>query len=232
MIKGKDFFSRKSKSDNFDTPFSMIEQLLEHEIFDQGKKILEPACGKGAILDILKNHFEWYDVDNIYSRDILYSENQDFLIDQSLKNIPIDYIITNPPYSIFDKFVEKAKLVAKEKFAFLGRLEFLTGINRYNNKLYFDGNYNLKTVYQFVRKANLCFNTKYNPEYIELREDGKYPAGMYHYCWMIFENGYKGEPVFKWINNNPYILRKDKKKCHLKQVFLGRILRGIQFTDV
>jgi hypothetical protein len=59
--------------------------------------------------------------------------------------------------------------------------------------------------------------------YPELREDGKYPAGAYYFAWFIFENISKIDkhsddydrfidsanfPVFKWINNDKYILRK------------------------
>jgi hypothetical protein len=211
---GKDFFSRKSKHDNIYTPYSMTEQLLENEKFDYNKSISDPACGKLlAIVEILKKHFNktklWY-------YDISMGDFVDFL----KYNINYNYILTNPPFSLWDEFVEKAKQVAAEKFAFLGRLEFLTGISRFNNKLYQDNNYPLTKVYIFVRKVNLMFNTKWNPEYTELREDGKYPAGMYHYCWFIFENANLYEdkfyndfipnhiPVIKFIDNNKYILRK------------------------
>lgn len=53
--------------------------------------------------------------------------------------------------------------------------------------------------------------------YPEIRSDGKYPAGMYYYCWLIWENmnnKYKGinnffkSPEFHWIDNNKYILSK------------------------
>ena len=56
-MKGKDFFLRKSKSDFFETPYSMTWQLLENEKFDYNKSILEPACGNGAIVDILNDRF-------------------------------------------------------------------------------------------------------------------------------------------------------------------------------
>jgi hypothetical protein len=235
---GKDFFSRKSKSDFFETPKSMTNQLLENEKFDYNKTVLEPACGNRAIRDIL---YKKFNLGNIQSFDI------NFGFDFLKWDAKFDYIITNPPFSLWDEFVEKAKDQAIEKFAFLGRLEFLTGISRYNNKIYSDSNYPLTKVYLFTRKVNLTFfdkekeiqnffdsvrpNCDYDGNklkeierrinYPELREDGKYPAGMYHYAWFIFESKYYFErnflqqpkyPIIKWINNQKYILHKEDIK--------------------
>lgn len=204
---GKDFFSRKSKSDFFETPYSMTEQLLESEKFDYGKEVLEPACGDFVISNILKNYFF-----KVGAYDIKYNI-KNFDTNFFIETAQYDYIITNPPFSLWDEFVQKAKNVATEKFAFLGRLEFLTGISRFKNNLYTDPEYPLTKVYIFVRKVNLSYNEKYPC----LREDGKYPAGMYHYAWLIFEkapenkdypnyNWYANYPIFRWINNQKYIL--------------------------
>jgi hypothetical protein len=207
-MKGKDFFSRKSKSDFFETPYSMTEQLLINEKFNYNKKILEPAMGHGAILKILRKCTL-----NTYGNDI--STGKSFFKEEN----KFDYIITNPPFSLWDEFIKKAKTVAIEKFAFLGRLEFLTGLKRFNENIYFDPEYPLTKIYLFVRKVNLSFSEEAYPK---LREDGKYPAGMYHYAWFIFEkcNGYEfiknNIPVLKMINNNPYILRKEQNENKTK----------------
>jgi hypothetical protein len=242
-MKGKDFFSRKRKDDNVYTPYSMAEQLLENEKFDYNRSVLEPASGVLAIFNVLsdKGFLPIHgDIKNGF--DFLKKENI-----TAYENKPFDYIITNPPYSLWDEFIQKAKEIAIEKFAFLGRLEFLTGISRYNNKIYSDPNYPLTKVYIFVRKVNLSFFNKEKEtqnyfdsvkpncgydgnklkeierriNYPELREDGKYPAGMYHYAWFIFESKYYFErnflqqpkyPIIKWINNQKYILHKEDIK--------------------
>jgi hypothetical protein len=204
MPKGKDFFSRKSKSDDFETPYSMTQQLFENEIFDD-RPVLEPACGNGAISKILEKKFSTV-ISSDVERCFITSDFYDY-----------KYIITNPPFSLWDDFVEKAKAVATEKFAFLGRIEFLTGLKRFNENVYYDPEYPLTKIYLFVRKVNLSFTDQYPA----LREDGKYPCGMFHYAWFIFENFKKYNqitkdimtnirPTIKMINNNPYILRKDK----------------------
>lgn len=212
---GKDFTSAKG-DDNVFTPYSMTEQFLELENFHRHWQILEPACGEmEAIINILdKNKFfnlTWYDIQE--------SENLDFIYEDQ----KYDAIITNPPYSQLNKFIAKAKQIAKIKFAFLCKITHLGSVKRFNEKIFFDPEYPLTKIYMFVRQANLRFNTKYNPEYKELREDGKYPAGMYYYCWLVWEkqeniwvqndinNGFNNIQ-FDWIDNNQYILQAGDQK--------------------
>jgi hypothetical protein len=221
-MNGKAFGHRSSKHDNFYTPFSMTEQLLENEDFDYTKSILEPSSGNGAIVKTLRKYFKDISYSDLNLEEKLdngiHSFGCDFLTDWESRLY--DCIITNPPYSLWDEFVKKAKEISKIKFAFLGRLEFLTGISRYENKLYFDEYYPLTRIHIFVRKANLSFTdadkTKIKEHeiyYPKLREDGKYPAGMYHYAWFIFEKASNGEeifpPIIKMINNQEYILGKN-----------------------
>lgn len=212
---GKDFCSRKSKSDFFETPYSMTEQFLEVEKFDYNKTVLEPASGDLAIFKVLSDiGFLPIHGDLKYGFDFL---KRDSIL--AYNNKPFDYIITNPPFSKWDKFVNKAKDIAIEKFAFLGKIEFLVGIDRFINNIYKDRDYPLTKIYIFTRQINLSFMETYP----KLREDGKYPCGMYNMGWFVFERNrfmdkntlnvtYKkfipDPPIIKWIDNNKYILRK------------------------
>jgi hypothetical protein len=221
-MKGKSFTSAKG-DDNVYTPYSMTEQLLENEEFDYNKTVLEPASGEGAITNILRNKFKLvYDNDISYHEDFLDYEK--WALDGFENILMPNYIITNPPYSQLDKFIKKAKEIAIDKFAFLCKLTHLGGIDRLNNNVFKDENYPLTKVYLFVRQANLRFTNKKLEEkgyfkYRELREDGKYPAGMYYYCFLIWERSNKCYerqllnflPVLKWIDNNKYIVRKKDK---------------------
>lgn len=119
---GKDFFSRKSKSDFFETPYSKTRQFLKIEVFLYDKSYLECACGNNAIVKVLK---EYINSDNIEYYDKNLVEKRFNFLNEWRK---YDYIITNPPYSQWDEFVAKAKQIARIKFAFLGRLEYLTGL--------------------------------------------------------------------------------------------------------
>ena len=191
--KGKNFSAnnargQRKKSDFYETPYSMTSHLLEVEDFNKSLTVCEPACGDGAIVKILEK--KW---DNVVAYDI----EKNFLWETE----NYDYIITNPPFSLAYEFVQKAKQIATEKFAFLLPLSYLHGKKRYDN-IYMDKQYGLKKVYVFTRYPMLGES---------LREDGKYNTGMMVYAWYIFENHYSGLPVIDWIDNNKDVLSKKRK---------------------
>ncbi len=193
MKKGKNFsgnnaLGQRKKSDFYETPYSMTSHLLEVEDFNKSLTVCEPACGDGAIVKILEK--KW---DNVVAYDI----EKNFLWETE----NYDYIITNPPFSLAYEFVQKAKQIATEKFAFLLPLSYLHGKKRYDN-IYMDKQYGLKKVYVFTRYPMLGES---------LREDGKYNTGMMVYAWYIFENHYSGLPVIDWIDNNEDVLSKKRK---------------------
>ena len=192
--KGKNFSANNStgkrkKSDFYETPYSMTSHLLRVEEFDKSLTVCEPACGAGAISNILKKH--WNNV-------VAYDVEKDFLLEYG----NYDYIITNPPFSIAYEFVQKAKRIATKKFAFLLPLSYLHGKKRYDN-IYMDKQYGLKKVYVFTRYPMLG-----EP----LRDDGKYNTGMMVYAWYIFENHFSGSPTIDWLDNNGDVLSKKDKE--------------------
>ncbi len=192
--KGKNFSANnvkglRKKSDFYETPYSITNHLLKVEDFDKSLTVCEPACGAGAISNILKKH--WNNV-------TAYDVEKDFLLEYG----NYDYIITNPPFSIAYEFVQKAKQVATKKFAFLLPLSYLHGKKRYDD-IYMDKEYGLKKVYVFTRYPMLGES---------LREDGKYNTGMMVYAWYIFENHYSGDPIIDWIDNNADVLSKKDKQ--------------------
>jgi hypothetical protein len=191
--KGKNFSTNNSsgkrkKSDFYETPYSITRHLLNVEDFDYKLTICEPACGDGAIVKVLQektNNVVFYDIEKNFLTEIEQ----------------YDYIITNPPFSISYEFIQKAKNVAKKKFAFLLPLSYLHGKKRYDD-IYSDKDYPLKNVYVFTRYPMLGE---------KLREDGKYNTGMMVYAWFIFEKGYDGPSIIDWIDNNSDVLSKNDK---------------------
>ncbi len=195
-MKGKNFScnnnGERNKHDMYQTPYSIIEQLLENEKFDYNKTVLEPACGKKAISLILEKKFNY-----VISTDIEFNFLQN-------EFVHYDYIITNPPFSLAFEFIQKAKEIAKEKFAMLLPLSYLHGKKRYESKIFRDENYPLTKVYVFTRYP-LLEKT--------IREDGKYKTGMQVYMWAIFEKNNSqikihNIPLIKWINNDEFVLRE------------------------
>ncbi len=189
--KGKCFSAinkgQRKKSDFYQTPYSITKQLLENENFEGN--ILEPAAGKGAITKVLK--------ENNYNDIIELDIQEDFIAPYNFVLDKFDNVITNPPYSLAFEFIEKAKKVYQKKIAMLLPLSYLHGQKRYERKIFNC----LKYIYVFTRYSLL-------ESYI--RKDGLYFTGMIVYAWYIWEKSYKGKPKIKWLDNNNYIIRKNK----------------------
>ena len=194
--KGKNFSAnnatgKRRKSDFYETPYTLTRKFLDVEYFNKNSTVCEPACGGGAITRVLKEH--WED-DKVTS----YDKETNFLCETG----KYDYIITNPPFSIAFEFIQRAKLVAKSKFAFLLPLSYLHGKKRFD-EVYSDRTYGLEKVYVFTRYPMLGES---------LREDGKYNTGMMVYAWYVWTNGYSGQPTIDWLDNNEDVLSKMDKQ--------------------
>ena len=190
--KGKNFSAnnatgKRKKSDFYETPYTLTRKFLDVEYFNKNSTVCEPACGGGAITRVLKEH--WED-DKVTA----YDQETNFLWETG----EYDYIITNPPFSIAFEFIQRAKLVAKSKFAFLLPLSYLHGKKRFD-EIYSDRTYGLERVYVFTRYPMLGET---------LREDGKYNTGMMVYAWYVWTNGYSGLPTVDWLDNNEDVLSK------------------------
>ena len=196
-MKGKNFSlnsTKRNKNDYYQTPYSMTRQLLEVENFEG--KILEPCCGSGAIVKVLRDYdksVDYCDLNNEFSLTGIFKNFKDFVNDDFDR---YDNIITNPPYSLAKEFILKAKQITNNKIAMLLPLNYLHGVTRYN-EIYLDRKFPLKAVYVFCRYG-LLEDT--------IREDGTYRTGMMVYAWYIWDKSYKlGEPIIRWLNNNSYV---------------------------
>lgn len=207
-MKGKNFSTnntgKRKASDFYETPYSLTRLLLEKEKLSGA--ILEPAVGGGAIGKVL-NEFQYsymgYDIEN------------DFL-KQTQK---YDTIITNPPYSLSQRFILKAKENARKKIIFLLPLSYLHGKKRFD-EIWSDKEFPLARIYVF---------TRYPPLGEKLRQDGKHNTGMMVYAWFVWERKYKGEPVIKWLDNNDFIPPKEIKKIYDDTKLYDMINRGSDF---
>lgn len=118
---------RKSKkgSDLIQTPDWPTELLLKFleansPIWSKNMTIWEPACGEGFMLDCFKANGY-----HAHGSDILFDHN--FLEDKATNQF--DTIITNPPFSIKDKFLARCYEL-KVPFALLLPLTALEGKKR------------------------------------------------------------------------------------------------------
>lgn len=101
-----------------------------------------------------------------------------------------EYIITNPPFSLWDEFVLKAKSHCK-KFMFIGRLNYFGTFGRYEKGLWD----NLKWILPFNRYID--YRTPY-------REDALFHVGSQATAWFLWDIEYEGYPMTQVLDVQKY----------------------------
>ena len=107
--------NERSQMDFYPTPPEVTRALLERLKYDlKGATIWEPACGDGRMAnEMTKCGYKVIATDIITGTDFL---------DEKI-NVPCDWIITNPPFSMAEKFIRRAKNIGVP-FAFLLKSQY------------------------------------------------------------------------------------------------------------
>lgn len=217
---GKAYANRKKKSerptnDFYPTPRCMVRELLDaNDEFLGGRifterndsdRILDPCCGKYAIGNTIRNHNENLSHLNIIERDLIYGD--DFLPRDENKKVILgdehyDAIIMNPPFSLFDDFVEKSKRIADRVYC-IGKINFFGAHDRNVNGLW----EHLEWVLPFDRQ--IAFDKAEH-------EDGTVEMGMLVSCWFIWDKYYHGYPKIKPLDMQKYAYHKPRNKSKNK----------------
>lgn len=146
--------------------------------------IWECACGEGHLSKVLVE--QGYNVKSTDKIDRGYGEVQDFL--EILPTQLYDYdILTNPPYKYAQEFVEQSlRLIEDGRLCImLLKVQFLEGKER--RKL-FDKN---PPKYVYVNSARqTCYING---------DMSKKMSSACCFCWFVWEKGFKGEPIIRWI---------------------------------
>lgn len=166
--------------DYYATEPKAVKLLLEVEKFNP--KVLECCCGEGHISKELEN--AGYEVESIDLYDRGYGTVKDFF---TVKEWNGD-VVSNPPYKQALPFVKHALDIIPNgyKVAFFLRLQFLGGKER--------GEFYKENPPKYVYVARGRLSCAKNGEF------EKYPSNAIAYAWFIWEKGFKGEPVIRWIN--------------------------------
>ena len=175
----------RQQHDYYATEPKAVELLLAEETF--APTIWECACGEGHLSKVLeKAGYSVISTDFVY-RGFGYPLSVDFLSDKAEGCFSGD-IITNPPYKFALEFVEQALKVVMphSKVAMFLKLTFLEGQRR---KDFFKAN-PPKTIYVSSSRLICAKNGDFN----------KYDSSAVAYAWFVWEKGYSGDPVIKWIN--------------------------------
>ena len=182
-VRGQAPLANREKDDFYPTPPEMTEALLSVEQFRD--EILEPACGDGAISRVLESHGY-----SVTSTDLVYrgygEGGRDFLEEQ---HGSVPNIITNPPFTLVEEFIENAVSRANRKVAILGRLGLLEGQGR---RKIWDATPPAR-VWVFSRRI-ACVKPG-DPEYGS--KGGK--GGMIAYAWYVWDRSHVGRPQLGWI---------------------------------
>lgn len=144
--------------------------------------------GGGHISDVLKKNGY-----TVHSTDLINRGYEGTVCEDFLKTAHINAmdIITNPPYKFAREFVEHALDISIQgiKIAMFLKLQFLEGKAR--RKLFDE---NPPRVIYVSSGRLLCAK---NAEFEKMKAGG---GSAVAYAWFIWEKGYRGDTVVKWIN--------------------------------
>lgn len=176
----------RQHEDYYATDPKAARLLLEVEDFDGC--IWEPACGEKHLSKVFEER--GYDVRSSDIVDRCGNEVLDFL---GIENIEMwrGHIITNPPYRYAVEFIYKALSLIPEgyKVAMFLKVTFLEGKSRKGLFKEFPP----KVIYVSSSRIN-CGK---NGDFSGMRETG---GSAIAYAWYVWEKGYKGNTIVKWIN--------------------------------
>lgn len=188
-LAGGSFNRERVEDDYYATPHDATRMLLDQVEFKGN--FLEPCVGGGHIAEIIK---EYYPKENVSGFDIVdrgYPETQtaDFLQHQFLNEY--NNIITNPPYSLAQEFLEKGMGIISEKgkIAMFLKIQFLEGVKR--KGMY--EKYPPKYIYVFSKRQNPLRNGS------PVDENGKAWSSTMCFAWFVWEKGCNSEPIIRWL---------------------------------
>jgi hypothetical protein len=193
-IAGGNPENERVENDFYATNPKAVEMLLNaHKSLKLGLSFLEPCVGTGNIIEVAKrelkycNKFTGIDlIDRSYPDTIV----TDFLTWETDKQY--DIIISNPPYSLAQEFIEKGLSLLTEygQMAMFLKIQFLEGDKRKE----FYKKYPPKYIYVFSKRmATWNNNNPINPE------TGKKWVTTFCFAWYVWEKDFKGEPIVRWL---------------------------------
>lgn len=173
----------RAEHDYYATPPEAVEELLKVEQFSP--RVWECACGEGHISKVLEAHGY-----KVFSTDLIdrgFGEGYVDFLKIETKNAPYD-IVTNPPYKYSKEFVEKALDVVADgqKIAMLLNIQFLESQKR---RALFDKHPPMK-IYVFSKRIGCALNGNF----------GACSNRAMCFAWFVWQKGYTGDAVVKWIN--------------------------------
>jgi hypothetical protein len=168
---GRNYANRKPvaerpESDFYSTPISLVWELTKLNLLSKSTPIYEPAEGSGAIRKTLTSlGYKCFGDD-------IRTSGMDFL----QCSIHANEVCSNPPFSLFDEFVLKAKEVS-EHVVFIAKTNFLGAYKRQKMGVWD----NLKSMHVFNRQVDYRSPT---------RDDGLFHVGNLITGWFEWDSSW------------------------------------------
>lgn len=174
----------RQKEDYYATDPAAAEWLLKLVDLPKDKPIWECAAGEDYLANVFREHGYEVRSSDIVKR-LPTTEIYDFMQQDGEWD---GSIVTNPPYNIASKFVEKTLQTATKGnyVCMFLKIQFLEGKERKN----LFKRYPPKYVCVTSSRMSCAMNGDFE----------KYPSSAVAYAWFIWEKGYQGDTVLKWFN--------------------------------
>lgn len=183
----------RQKEDFYATDPNTVDLFLnqiEKDDVELSHNIWECCCGMNHIVDVLRN--KGY---NVFATDIIDRNNScdaiiDFLNIEIQDKNDLD-ILTNPPYKLQEQFVKHGleQLRDGNKLILYLKIQFLEGIKRYDEIF---SKIPPKYVYVHSSRQNIARDGDFETY-------GKGKANTICFIWCIWEKGFNGETILRWI---------------------------------
>ena len=159
--RGKGLITGNDKNDKIFTPLNVAKQIID--LFDLKGKVLDAFMGNGAFYNQYPDNVEkdWCEI----------NKDRDFFE----YNDKVDWIITNPPYSIFDEVLKHSFEIADNIVYLVPLSKVFSSMGRIRKILDFG---NIKEIY--ILSASKC----------------GFPFG-FPCCAVHFEKGFKGRTLIE-----------------------------------
>lgn len=183
--------NERVENDFYATNPKAVEMLLKEYNF-KGRAWLEPCVGQGHISKTVLNYYNnniWIDGVDLIDRGFPNTIATDFLTYEPKGKY--DVVISNPPFSLAQEFIEKGFELLKDngQMAMFLKIQFLEGGKR---KEFFE-KYPPKYIYVFRNRMATWNNGN------ELDPNGKRWATTMCHAWYIWEKGSTTEPIIRWL---------------------------------
>lgn len=161
---------------------ALCEWLLANDGLRRDMNAWDPACGEGHMTRALGEYFQAVTGSDIHDYGIGYAA--DFLFNWHI-GPGVDWIITNPPFKLAERFATHAIKLSRTGCAILVRTAFLESKTRY------------RTLFEVTPPSNILqFTERVVMHHGKLSQFGSTATA---YCWIIWRKGTPSGTHFHWI---------------------------------